>query len=372
VRRQRRRWSVRIAVAAALTLVTIAALGVSVVLHAQTSIGHAAAEHFMEWTGSEASRGTVRIGRVRSIPPGDLSLLDYRVIAPNGEVVIASDEIGGRFDPSGLLDGQVRFRPSWFVRSRIRLTPGPRGQINLVHASEVPEDRTTMPLVFQDIRLIDNTIYLALPGKPAVTMRHVYGLADVHIGHFWQWRMDNNRGEVDLRPFAHPGFRQMSGRVRSDHAHPLVVRLVLDLEVAEPVLAMDYYVPRMAGEEGSPHFDLDLGESIDGHGVDATEEQEEVSDRLRQAREALASAIREEREEREDGELDDARAMQREIVERRRTLRQAEREARARGRDEDGPSEEADEQGVRREDETASEDEQENVAAIARRERRRG
>lgn len=360
----------RVLFAGALALLSIPACLLSLVLHTNTNIGRRAAEHAFEWIGSETSRGTVRIGRVRSLPPDRLSLLDYSVTATDGEVVIRADEIGGWLDPSGFLDGQVRFDPSWFVRTHIRLTPGPRGQVNLVHASEVPEGVTAMPVVYSNIRLIDNTIFIDLPGKPAVTMRHVYGFSDLHVGHFWQWRLDGNRGEVDLRPFTHPGFREMRGRLRSDHAHPLVVRLVLDLEVAEPVLALDYYVPELTGAEGEPHFDLDLGEDLEGHGVDETEEQEEASDQLSEAREALESAIREEREERVDGELDDAIAMQREIVERRRALREAERNARAHGRDEDGPSEEADEQGVAREDESTSEEEEENVAAIARRERR--
>ena len=281
----------RIAAGIAVALLAMVALVASLVAHAELAVAHRAAEHAFEWTGSQASRGTVRIGRVASLPPGRMSLRDYRIVAPDGETVIATDEIAGMFDPAGLLEGEIRFRPSWFVRSRIRLTEGPGGQINLVYASEVPDERFTIPLVFDDIRLIDNTIELDLPGKPGLTMRNVNGLADLHIGHTWRWRLDGNSGEVDLRPFVHPGFREMNGRVTSDHGHPLVVRLVLDLEIVEPGLALDYYVPALAGEEGEPYFDLDIGEDVHESGVDRTEEQEEAAEQ-ELAMEALDEADR--------------------------------------------------------------------------------
>ncbi len=335
-------------------VLSIAALAVSLVAHLETGVGHAAAEHLIEWSGSRTSRGTVRVGRVRSLPPGRLSLLDYRIIAPDGEVVIASDEIAGMPEYRGVLDGQVRFRPSWFVRTKIRLTPGPGGQVNLVYASEVPEGTFTIPLVFEDIRLIDNTIFVDLPGKPAVTMRHVDGLADLHIGHYWRWRLDDNHGEVDL-PIVEPGFRHMSGRLTSDHAHPLVVRMVVDAEIAEASLTLDYYVPALAGERGEPHFDLDLGEG----GVDETEEQEEARDTLAEAREEREEVERALREARAAGNEEEVRALRRVLAQRTREEREA------RGNPE-LPRRESESERERRPAQTASEEERREVRELSR------
>lgn len=344
-----------------IALLTIGALVVSVLAHLETGVGLAAAEHLIEWSGSASSRGTVRVGRVRSLPPGRLSLLEYRIIAPDGEVVIAAEEIAGMPEWRGVLDGQMRFRPSWFVRTNIRLTEGPGGQVNLVHASEVPEGVFTVPLVFQDIRLIDNTILVDLPGKPAVTMRHVDGLADLYIGHFWQWRMDDNRGEVDL-PIVEPGFREMSGRLRSDHAHPLVVRMVVDAEIAEAGVSMDYYVPALAGEEGEPYFELDLGEDVEGRGADETEEQEEAREDVAEAREERDEVERELARARREGEGEEVRELRDALAERRSEEERAREAAREAG----AAPERGERRRERRPPRTASEEEREEVRELAR------
>lgn len=312
----------RVAVGLGVALLALAALLASLALHANTSVGLAAAEHLVEWSGSETSRGTVRVGRVRSVPPRHLSLLDYRIIAPNGEVVIACEEIAGVPDWSGALDGQVRFRPSRFVRARIRLTPGPDGQVNLVHASEVPDERFTIPLVFRDIRLVDNTIHVSLPGKPAVTMRRVEGRADLHIGHLWEWRLRDNRGEIDL-PIVEPGFRRMNGRLKSDSAHPLVVRMVVDAGPIETSLSLDYHVPALAGEEGEPYFDLDLEE-----GGEEDEEDEEAREELSEAREEREEVERALREAERAGDEEETRELRQALEEHRRAERRAEERVR--------------------------------------------
>ncbi|MCZ7677902.1 MAG: hypothetical protein M5U28_03620 [Sandaracinaceae bacterium] len=308
-----------VAVGLGVALLTVAALLAGLALHANTAVGLAAAEHLVEWSGSETSRGTVRVGRVRSVPPRQLSLLDYRIIAPDGEVVIASDEIAGVPDWSGVLDGQVRFRPSRFVRARIRLTPGPDGQVNLVHASEVPDERFTIPLVFEDIRLIDNTIHVSLPGKPAVTMRRVHGRADLHIGHLWEWRLRDNRGEIDL-PIVEPGFRRMNGRLKSDSAHPLVVRMEVDAGPIETSLSLDYHVPALAGEEGEPYLDLDLEEGED--------EEEEAHEELSEAREEREEVERALREAERAGDEEETRELRQALEEHRRAERRAREQVR--------------------------------------------
>jgi hypothetical protein len=335
--------------AIAITLLFAASLALMIAAHADTELGRAAAKDVIESMGSNTSRGTVRIARVRSLPPGRFSMLGYRMIAPNGETVIQAEEIAGTFDWTGLFEGQIRFRPSTFVRARIRLTPGPRGQINLVHASEVPDDVSAMPLVFQDIQLVDNTILVALPGKPPITMTHVGGRADLHIGHFWHWSLTANRGHIDL-PIVDAGFRNMNGRLRSDHAHPLFVNVVVDTAIIEPAITLDYYVPALAGREGEPHLDLDLGTD----GIDETEEQEEARDRLSEAREELG----ERREEARGADRGEAPERREALRSARREEAEAEREAERAG---------VDRPRQRRERDTPSAREERHVAELARR-----
>src|SRR5262245_15957842 len=111
-------------IAIGMAILAAVAIAFSAAMHANTKLGLAAAKTIIERSGSDTSRGTVRISRVRSLPPRRFSILDYRMIAPNGEVVISADELAGDFDPSGLLDGQIRFTNSAFVRAHIRLTRG--------------------------------------------------------------------------------------------------------------------------------------------------------------------------------------------------------------------------------------------------------
>lgn len=241
------------------------------VAFADTQIGREQARRFFEWAGSSTSRGEVRIGEVVELPPGPLVLRDYQTIAPDGERVLRAEQMSGHFDPTGLLEGQVRFRRSRFVGTEIHLTPGPRGQVNLIYASEVPEDRFTVPLVWEDIELEDNSILVDLPGKPPLAMRDVHGRAHLHIGHRWTWTMHDNHGFIDV-PLLEVGFSSMNGRLTSDDPYPLIARTEIDLGVATPRISMDYFAPALAGLEGRPHFAVGfpaepLGDELAAAGV---------------------------------------------------------------------------------------------------------
>lgn len=210
-RRVRERWARRVGRWASRALVLGIAVVALLVAVADTAAGRRVAERAFEWTGSVTSRGTVRIGRIEALPPGPLVLTDYEIIAPNGERVLRADRMSGHLDWTGFLEGRVRFRPCRFEGTEIHLTPGgPGGQVNLVYASEVPDGRFTVPLVWQDIELVDNVIHVRLPPKPPLVMRNVHGQADLHIAHRWTWTLRRNHGVIDL-PLVEPGFREMNG-----------------------------------------------------------------------------------------------------------------------------------------------------------------
>lgn len=248
----------------ALSVVLVAALATlallaSALVHLATPLGREAARDLLVALLSRSIRGTAHVGEITTLDLDRIDLTDFRVDGPDGETVIATARMGGELGWSELLDtGTIEIAPSYFDRAEIWLrASGPDGQVGLVHAMEVPDDRWTIPVALRDIRLIDNVIHIDLPGKPGVTLRGVHGLADLRVDHEFVWRMDRNRGYADI-PLFELGFRHMSGRLRSDHAHPLRVQMLLDLELAEPGARFDYRVPALAGERGEPYFDLDV------------------------------------------------------------------------------------------------------------------
>ena len=258
VRRARAGAGRRVLAGVGLVLLAIAALTASAIVHLATDLGREAARDGMVAFLSSRIRGTVHVGEITHLDFERLAMTDFRIDAPDGETVITTDRMAGLFRWGELFDtGTMQLAPTYFDRAEIWLTPGPGGQVNLVHAMEVPDGRWMPPFEMNDIQLIDNILHIELPGKPPVTMRAVNGLADLHVGHQFLWRMDQNRGYTDLSPLE-VGFRHMSGRLQSDHAHPLVVQMVLDAEIAEPGARFDYHVPALGGGEGRPYFDLDV------------------------------------------------------------------------------------------------------------------
>lgn len=289
-------WLRRLVVVKLFGLLALVALLVSVRIHLATDLGREAARDGMAAFLSSRIRGTVHIGEITRLDPTTLTLSDFRITAPDGETVIRTEHMGGFFQWGALVEhGVLKLAPCYFDRAEIWLSArGPDRQVNLVHAMEVPDGRWTIPLEMNDIELVENVLHIDLPGKPPVTMRDVNGFADLHVGHLFEWRMDRNRGYADLAPIK-AGFRHMSGRLRSDHAHPLVVQMLLDLEIAEPGAKLDYHVPALVGERGRAYFEhseVDLG--ISDARDDCAEGDEDACARARREERNLA-ARREER-----------------------------------------------------------------------------
>jgi hypothetical protein len=287
-------------------VVVIVASSASAFVHLATPLGREAArDTFVDWMSSRI-RGRVEVGSFERMDPHMFVMTDFRVIAPDGEVVISTPRQSGDPEWGDLFtEGVFRMAPCTMERSTIRLTRGPDDQVNLVYAMEVPDDRWTLPVEMNQIRLVDQVMIVDLPGKPAITMRDVHGIADMHVGHVFEWRLFQNRGYVDLSPI-HAGYRHMRGRLRSDHRMPLRVRMLVDLELAEPGIRLDYTAPRAIGRRGEPHFGVDLTEEL---GISDAEddcaegdlEECETPEQLRAAqREIRYQREREERRQREE------------------------------------------------------------------------
>lgn len=277
------------------------ALFVSFLVHCSTDLTKEAVRDVAETMASASSRGTLSIARVREFGLERIVLEGYVMTAPSGQVVIDSPILSGTPVVGALFEGELRMRDCRFEDTAIRLTEGPGGQIDLVWASEVPDDRSAMLVVLDEIQLVNNTLVVDLPGKPRLRMTQVGGLAYLEIGHQFSWLMDRVHGQVDLPVLGERTFEDMSGRLKSDHAHPLIVDMVVDVAVAEPHVHLDYQVPAIAGGEGDPHFDLDLPSGLGGsEGGQVTEESQEDAD------EDTDEDIDEETEERQE-DADEAR-----------------------------------------------------------------
>jgi hypothetical protein len=293
-----------IAGALAFVAISLAALSVSALVHLATPLGRRAARDGFVAFLSSRIRGTVEVGELTNLEFDRVDLTDFRAYAPNGEMVIRTERMGGHVRWGELFSrGTIEIAPSYFDRAEIWLRPhGPQGQVSLVYAMEVPDGVATIPLELNDIELVDNILHAELPGAPPVVMRNVDGLADLHIGHQFTWRLDENRGYADLEPI-HAGFRHMSGRLTSDNARPLVVQMMVDVEAAEPGARLAYEVPALAGRDGQPHmslqFPVDLG--VSGARDDCSERdgaacQASLREELAHARERAERAPERERE----------------------------------------------------------------------------
>lgn len=234
-------------------------LSMSALLLADTSFGRAAIAKMFASYASNAQRGTITIDSLDDVGFDRWLFRGYRVLDTEGREVLHVGELEARWDVDDLItDGQMRFRPAWFRNATIRLLPRKEGgQISVIHALEVPDGRFWVPIHMDDMRIIDNTIHVDLPGKPAVSLTKVHGLATLHMGNTFKWRLDEYRGHLDV-PVVQADFSDMSGRLRSDNPAPLRAKLVLDLKIAEPQAKMTYRVPSIDGKKGEPHLDLDL------------------------------------------------------------------------------------------------------------------
>ena len=250
------------ALVAGMMLLAVGLLVASSWAHCDTQLGRNAAKDAIEGFASASSRGTLHVGAVDEIGVDRIVLRDYALDAPNGQRVTETKRIVGNPDLRALWDGEIRIADCRFEEGTVWLTPGPGGQINLVYASEVPDDRSAMPVILDGIRLVDNTLIVDLPGKPRLRMTGIQGLAHLEVAHQYLWRLDQTSGSADLPIVGATPFHGMHGRLKSDHAHPLIVEMAVDVRLAEPVVNLDYHVPAIGGEEGEPDFEMKFPDGL--------------------------------------------------------------------------------------------------------------
>jgi len=235
----------------------------SVFVHLATSTGRAAAADLMGPILSGRIRGTAEVGGVTRLDFDGIEMTDFHVTSPGGERVISADRVVAEF---GILEsierGAVVLTPATMDGGEMRITRGPEDRIDLVWAMEIPDDRVSIPVQIRDIHMMNMTMVFALPGVPGeVEMANVSGLVDMSLGHQFHCRMDRVQGYVNI-PIVHIGFNRLEGRIQSDVATPLVVRMALDLEVADPTMEIRYHAPATVGGEEGGHLAISLGADV--------------------------------------------------------------------------------------------------------------
>jgi len=242
----------------------------SAMLHLSTGLGHAAAADMMGMLLSSRVRGTATIDEVTHLGL-DMEMRGFRVVSPGGVEVISVDRVTTTFHPwDSIARRAIVLYPCDLEGGAMRISRGPADQIDLVHAMEVPDDRFMIDVQIRDIRLLQPTVSFALPGVPVeVQLANVYGLADATLGHQFVCRVDRVNGYVNI-PIVHLGFRGLNGRIRSDDATPLVVRMALELEVADPTMEVRYRAPGAVGREGGGSLSIELGADVPDEGHVAT------------------------------------------------------------------------------------------------------
>lgn len=238
-------------------------IAASVLLHLSTTLGRAAAADLTAEVVNSRIRGTLHVGSITRLDFGGVEMRDVHIASPAGEEVMSADRMSARFAFGQSIRRRALVLSGCEMEGGgMHITRGPRGQIALVDALEVPADRFTIPVEFPDVRLIGQTFHMALPGLPLeLEMRDVGGPIDLTLGHSFSTQMHRLRGFVNF-PVVHIGFSRLSGRMRSGSAQPLVARLVLDLEVADPGMEMTYSAPGAVGAAGDPHASLALASDV--------------------------------------------------------------------------------------------------------------
>ncbi len=235
----------------------------SALLHLATPLGRTAAADMAEGVVSSRIRGTMQVGAMPRLDFDGVEMRDVVVTSPAGERVIWVSRMTAEFAfLESLSRGAVVMTPCVLEGGHMRISRGPRDQIALVHALEVPADRFMIPVQVRDIRLRHQRVVFDLPGVPfEIEMAEVFGLVDMGLGHQFRARMDQVTGHVNF-PVVNVGFERLSGRIQSDDARPLIVQMVLDLEVAHPSMEIAYSAPGVVGRAGSPGLGIELGVDV--------------------------------------------------------------------------------------------------------------
>lgn len=235
----------------------------SAFVHLATPTGRAAATSIAEGIMNTRIRGVSHIGAITRLDFDGVEMKDLTVTAPDGEQVISADRMRAEFAfLDSLTRGALVLTPCELEGGTMVVSRGPDDQINLVHTLEVPDDRFMIPVQIRDIRLLHQTMVFHLPPIPvSVQMANVYGLVDMELGHQFSARMDQVHGYVNI-PVVHIGFMGLNGRILSDDARPLIVRMMLDLDVADPSMRIAYSAPRAIGRDGGGHMTVELGADV--------------------------------------------------------------------------------------------------------------
>ncbi len=248
----------------------------SVFIHLATPRGRAAVADLMGPMLSGRIRGTAEVGGVSRLDFDGVEMTDFTVTSPGGERVISAERVVAEFAILESIErGAVVLTPAVMDGGEMRVTRGPEDRIDLVWAMEIPDDRVSIPVEIRDIRMRNMTMVFALPGVPGeVEMAHVSGLVDMSLGHRFHCRMDRVQGYVNI-PVVHIGFNRLEGRISSDVATPLVVRMALDLEVADPSMEIRYHAPATVGGEEGGNLSIHLGADVpDEHHVGSPRPEE--------------------------------------------------------------------------------------------------
>lgn len=259
----------RVLEALAWTAVALALLTASALVHLASRVGRAACADALAVLLTSRVLGASHIGAVTRLDFDGIEMRDVLVTAPDGEPVASMDRVSGDF-----AFGESLSRRAFVLTGcemdggEVRITRGPTDQINLIRALEVPDDRWTLPVEMRDIRLLDLTTLMSLPGLPGeMDVADVYGLADLTIGHVFSLRLDRVHGYASF-PIADVGFDSLNGRLRGHDLQPLVLRMILDLEVADPAMEVRYLAPRAIGRDGEGHARIEIGADVpDASGV---------------------------------------------------------------------------------------------------------
>jgi hypothetical protein len=219
-------------------------------------------------------RGVSHIGAITRLDLDGVEMHDLTITAPDGEQVISADRMTAEFAVlESLRRGAVVMTPCELEGGTMVVSAGPDDQIDLVFAMEVPDDRLMIPVQIRDIRLLHQTMEFHLPPIPVtVEMANVYGLVDMQLGHQFVARMDRVHGYVNI-PVVHLGFEGLNGRILSDDARPLIVRMMLDLEVADPSMRIAYSAPGAIGRDGGGSMGIELGVDVPNPPAYATRRQ---------------------------------------------------------------------------------------------------
>jgi hypothetical protein len=243
-------------------VVTCVVVLASGALHASTDVGRAAVRDLTERVVNDRIDGRMHIGAITSLAWGRVEMRDVRIVSPDGELVLSGDRVSVALALRSSLERRALVLGACeIVGGETRLARGRHDQLGLVEALEIRGGRPTIPVELPGIRMRRQTVRLDLPGLPSVVLREVTGIVDATIARHFVARMRGLEGRASV-PIVDVAFDRLSGRIAGGSARPLVARMVLDLEVADPGMAITYRAPAAIGRAGNASATLELGARV--------------------------------------------------------------------------------------------------------------